>query len=297
MRLRTLAAFLLVAMPLVCVLDGNRFATRAGAAEPARDDSRPRLWRRIALGDYGSKYARIGDLDGDGRPDVLLVQVHCTDGNEHRAVISCLTAIDLDGKILWQVGKPDIAHIYFGGDFPVQIHDRDRDGCNEVIYIPDEKNVLTILDGRTGKVTKEVQLAGGHDSILFADFSGNGYAQDTLVKDRYSSFWVYDKDFKLLWSKIGCNPGHYPMEYDFDGDGRDELVCGYALYGHDGKVRWSKDFPGHNDAVYVADMDGDGRPEIAIAASDGTPGLADRFCSTPTATCSGANRPTTASTP
>ncbi|MCX7424827.1 MAG: hypothetical protein NTW96_04265 [Planctomycetia bacterium] len=272
MRLRDLAAFLLVVISFAGVFDANRSAARAGAAEPARDDSRPRLWRRIALGDYGSTYARIGDLDGDGRPDVLFVQVYCTDGNENRAVLSCLTAIDLDGKILWQVGKPDISHIYFGGDFPVQIYDRDRDGYNEVIYIPDEKNVLTILDGRTGKVTKEVQLAGGHDSILFADFSATGYAQDTLIKDRYSSFWVYDKDFKLLWSKIDCNPGHYPMEYDFDGDGRDELLCGFALYGHDGKVRWNKDFPGHNDAVYVADMDGDGRPEIAIAASDGTPG-------------------------
>jgi hypothetical protein len=132
---------------------------------------------------------------------------------------------------------------------------------------------LTILDGRTGEVTREVQLAGGHDSILFADFSGNGYAQDILVKDRYSSFWVYDKDFNLIWSKINCNPGHYPMEYDVDDDGRDELLCGYTLYDDDGTVLWSKGLPGHNDAVYIDDMDGDGNVEIAIAASDGTPGL------------------------
>ena len=236
-----------------------------------RSDSRPKLLRTVRFGPYGSKYARLGDLDGDGALDVLLVQTKAPEG-EHKAVITCLTALNLEGKVLWQVGKPDIANIYFGSDFPVQIHDRDRDGKNEVIYIPDAHNVLTVLEGKTGRLVQEVPLAGGHDSILFADFSGNGHAQDMLVKDRYTSFWVYDKDFKLLWSKKGCNPGHYPMECDLDGDGRDELVCGYALYAHDGKTLWSHCFPGHNDAVYVADMDGDGKPEIAIAASDGKPG-------------------------
>jgi hypothetical protein len=129
---------------------------------------------------------------------------------------------------------------------------------------------LHVLEGRTGKVLKRVPLAGGHDSILFADFSGKGYAGDLLVKDRYSSFWVYDRDLKLLWSKRDCNPGHYPMEYDINGDGRDELLCGYTLYSHDGKVLWSHpELGGHCDAVYIDDMDGDGKPEIAIAASEG----------------------------
>ena len=115
-----------------------------------------------------------------------------------------------------------------------------------------------------------VQLAGGHDSILFADFAGRGYAQDLLVKDRYSNFWVYDKDFELRWEKRACNPGHYPMEYDVNGDGRVELVCGYTLYARDGKVLWSRpELGGHSDAVYVEDMDGDGKAEIAIAASHG----------------------------
>ena len=243
---------------------------RSEEPELVRPDSRPQLVRKIRFAEYGSKYARLGDLTGNGLPEMLLVQVTAAEG-EHKAVITCLTAIDLEGKVIWQVGKPDIRNIYFGGDFPVQIHDLDRDGKNEVIYIPNEKNVLTILEGKTGRVVKEVQLAGGHDSILFADFSGNGHAQDILVKDRYTSFWVYNKDFQLMWSKPNVNPGHYPMEYDLDGDGKDELLCGYTLYGHDGKVLWSHAFPGHNDAVYIDDMDGDGKAEIAIAASAGSP--------------------------
>ncbi|MBI3462541.1 MAG: hypothetical protein HY000_05695 [Planctomycetes bacterium] len=234
---------------------------------PIRKDPLPRLVRTIEFGEYGSKYVRLGDLDGDGLPEILLTQAKAP-GGEHKVIITCLTALNLEGKVLWQVGQPDIRNIYFGSDLPVQIYDLDRDGTNEVVYIPDEKHVLTILDGRTGRPKKEVQLAGGHDSLLFADFSGQGYAQEILVKDRYTSFWVYDKDFHLLWSKQNVNPGHYPMNFDVDGDGRDELLCGYTLYDHDGKELWSHpEFGLHNDAVYIDDMDGDGQPEIAIATS------------------------------
>ena len=187
---------------------------------------------------------------------------------------SCLTAIDLEGKVLWQVGKPNRRNVWEGGDTAVQVHDIDGDGQLEVIY-QDPKSLLTILDGKTGKQKRQVQLAGGFDCLLFADFTGSGRAQQLVVKDRYSSFWVYDaaQDFKLLWSKTRVIPGHYGINYDFNGDGKDELLMGYTLYAGDGTVLWSHqdDFPGgrnHDDAVDVKDMDGDGRPEIAIATSE-----------------------------
>lgn len=234
------------------------------AASPA---SAPHLWKKIDYGDYGSKYHRIGDLDGDGMPDLLLVQATAP-GGEDKAIITCLTAVDLNGKILWQVGKPDPKNLYFGGDFPVQIYDHDGDGANEVFYIEDDRNILTILEGKTGSVRRQIPLAGGHDSFLFVDFAGAGYARDLVVKNRYKSFWVYDRNFKLSWSKQDVRPGHFPMNYDLDGDGRDELLAGYTLYRHDGKELWSHpELPLHNDSVYIEDMDGDGKAEIAIATS------------------------------
>jgi hypothetical protein len=252
------------------------FVLCAGEPPVVRSDSFPQILHKATMGDYGSDYVRIGDLNGDGMLEILCAQAYAPgnppgyQGGEHVAVITCLTAIDLSGKVLWQIGKPDPKNLYCGGDLPVQIYDIDHDGRNEVVYIPDKSNVLHILEGKTGKILKKVQLGGGHDSILFADFTGRGYAQDLLVKDRYSSFWVYEKDFKLLWEKRNCNPGHYPMECDVNGDGKVELLCGYTLYAHDGKELWNHpELGGHNDAVYIEDMDGDGKAEIAIAASHG----------------------------
>ena len=244
---------------------------QAADAQATRPDSVPLLLRTIEFGDYASPVVRFGDLNGDGQIEALVVQEDAS-GGQNQVMVTCLTAIDLDGKILWQVGKPDPHNIYTGGDIAVQIHDIDGDGQVEVIY-QDPKSMLTILDGKTGRQKRQVQLAGGFDCLLFADLTGSGRAQQLVVKDRYSNFWVYDaaQDFKLLWSKEKAVTGHYGFNYDFNGDGKDELLIGYTLYAPDGKVIWSHpEFPhgrAHDDAIYVSDMDGDGRAEIALATS------------------------------
>ncbi|MGB7723414.1 MAG: hypothetical protein WBL65_26180, partial [Bryobacteraceae bacterium] len=158
-------------------------AGAAYAAEPPalpRRDSVPKLLRAIEFGDYGSSVVRFGDLNGDGQIEALVVQEDAS-GGQNQIIVTCLTAIDLEGKILWQVGKPDRRNVWDGGDTPIQIHDIDGDGQAEVIY-QDPKSLLTILDGKTGKLKRTVQLAGGHDALLFADLTGSGRAQQMVVK-------------------------------------------------------------------------------------------------------------------
>ena len=70
--------------------------------------------------------------------------------------ISCLTAVTLDGKVLWQLGRPDPRNGLLTCDTPFQIHDLDGDGHADVVLAKDFK--LQVLDGRTGKVKRSTEL-------------------------------------------------------------------------------------------------------------------------------------------
>ena len=113
--LQTKAAF-------VAVIVGAILNRSWSGEAPARIDSNPRLVRKVDFGEYGSRHIRFGDLDGDGLPEIVLVQA-----NPSTAYITCLTAIDLEGRILWQVGSPDVRNSYYKGE-NLQIYDLDHDG-------------------------------------------------------------------------------------------------------------------------------------------------------------------------
>ena len=213
--------------------------------------------RKIDLRDFGGWVARFGQLDGDGIPDAVFVQTV-------KQQITCITAINLQGKILWQRGKADRGRRRISSDAAIQIYDFDGDGQDEVLIVEDKK--LLILDGRSGRAEREAKMPG-NDCLLIANFSGAKRPGDLLIKDRYKNIWAYDNDLKVRW-KATVNSGHYAMNVDVDGDGRDELICGYTLFDDDGKVLWNRsELKSHNDAVDADDMDGDGKPEIAIACS------------------------------
>jgi hypothetical protein len=79
------------------------------------------------------------------------------------------------------------------------------------------------------------------DCLVFCDLSGVGRPTDVLVKNRYEQIWAYNQAGELLWTSK--HPGRYrtahqPVPVDLDGDGRDELIAGYACLNHDGSVRW-----------------------------------------------------------
>jgi len=181
----------------------------------------PKLWKKFETPLFGAgRNARFGDLDGDGVPDMLIAQNIPRIRGDAFDQISCLTAVTLDGRVLWQQGRPDARNGLLTNDTPFQIHDIDGDGRNEVVLVRDSQ--LQILDGRTGEVRRSVLMPKAPaadrerpyeyevgDSIAFLNLSGNPARHEILVKDRYTHFWIFNNNLELLWKGEG-QTGHEP---------------------------------------------------------------------------------------
>lgn len=261
---------------------GRAAAREAELAKLRAENPKPKLWKKFEIGNYGAgRNVRFGDLDGDGAIDMLIGQNVRKASKNSFDHLSCLTAVTFDGKVLWQLGRPEPYNDVLANDTPFQIHDIDGDGRNEVVMVKDFK--IQILDGRTGKLKqwtwmpkapadnkeRPYELEVG-DSIYFANFDGGKHAQQILVKDRYRTFWVFDRSLKLLWSQQ-CNTGHFPHSLDVDGDGKEELVIGYSMFSPEGKKLWSHDeLTDHSDGIVLGNFSGraDGPVRVYSFASD-----------------------------
>lgn len=243
----------------------------------------PKLWKKFATPQYGAgRNVRFGDLDGDGRIDMLIAQNIPKVRGDAFDHISCLTAVTLDGKVLWQIGRPNPANTLLTNDTPFQIHDLDGDGKNEVVLVKDFQ--LQILEGATGKLRQKVwmppsplqnaqspyELNSG-DSMLFLNLSGKSHPTEILLKDRYNSFWVFSQDLSLKWQGRG-QTGHFPFPIKLDNAKKDHFVIGYSLWSPEGKQLWSLDtkMKDHADAISAGNFTADpkARPKVYICGSD-----------------------------
>jgi hypothetical protein len=268
----------------------NRIHQRnARLAQLQKENPKPQLWRKFSVEGFGAgSSVRFGDLDGDGEIEMLIAQNIQTVLQDDFDMISCLTAVKLDGKVLWQVGKPNPDPFYglLTNDLPFQIHDVDGDGRNEVVTIRDFK--LQVLDGATGKLKKwawtpkapEVPKPPSNsanrayervfgDSLFFVNVSGNPNRHEILIKDRYQYFWVLNNKLELLWKGEG-QTGHCP--YPFDVNGYDRIMMGYSMWDHTGAKLWSHDTDllDHADSIAVVDLSANSndRPRVYSTGSD-----------------------------
>jgi hypothetical protein len=221
----------------------------------------------------GGLFSRLllGDVNGDGRFDLVTMQPDVITDNKLPHAVVALTAFDLDGHQLWQVGSPDPNAEGSASDIPAQIYDIDGDGENEVLAVMNDE--LRVLNGVTGAVetTHALPDPNAHDAIIFANFSGRTQPSDIVLKNRYAQLWAYNRDFDLLFTFSG-ETGYYPWPFDWDGDGRDELLAGCHFLAHDGTERWNcvSDTDTVVDAVWAADLDPTTHqgPEVIVSGGD-----------------------------
>ncbi len=197
-----------------------------------------KAWARVSLDpEYAGAWIVAGDLDGDGA--VEIVSARNVDHNDIHYT-SAVVAQRLDGTVLWRWGNPHIGRKQLHHDVACQIYDWDGDGRNEVVLCTE--GFLVELNGVTGKEQRRLPLPkDATDCLLFANLSGQPRATDVLVKTRYSQIWAFNREWKLLWTVN--NPGsyrtaHQPVPVDLDGDGRDEIMAGFAMLNSDGSTRW-----------------------------------------------------------
>ena len=195
-------------------------------------------WKSITLDpELAGAWIVAGELDGDGTAEIVTARNFNEDDNHYTCSVAAYT---LDGELLWQWGRPKDGRNKLHHDVACQIHDWDGDGQNEVVVAARQK--LVQLDGATGAVENSFDIPRhASDCLVFADLAGRGRPEELLVKDRYSQIWAFDRAGNLLWTVE--NPGNYrtahqPLPVDIDGDGKDEIVAGYALLNPDGSVRW-----------------------------------------------------------
>lgn len=221
-----------------------------------------RLYKKIDLKNFGTgRQIRFGHLMGGDDWYIVLAQGQRRVRRDDFAHISCLTAIDLDGNILWQKGEQSTNYEQgqISCDFPIQVYDIDGDGIDEVITAKNFE--LMILDGRTGEVKKkrrmplsdknDTDIIGvpngvysfdriNADGIRICNFSGKDRPTDILIKDRYCRIYALNSDLELMWMfRSDKNTGHFPYAFDINKDGYDEVLCGYNLLDHNGKLIWT----------------------------------------------------------
>jgi len=256
---------------------------RSQEAKLQAANPKPVVWKKFSISDYGvGRNLRFGDLDADGRVDVLFGQVLHHGPKDRNSELSCLTAVNLDGQVLWQKGKPDGWKNHLTNDVGFQIHDIDGDGKNEVVYCMNQE--IIAADGATGEIkyrrATPLRPPGDHgahnifprilgDSLFFCDLRGLGQDRDIIFKDRYRHIWAMNDRFEVMWSGQ-CNTGHYPFAYDIDNDGKEEIAIGYSMFDDDGTKLWSLDskIKDHADGVAIARFNEGAEPIIFYAASD-----------------------------
>lgn len=227
------------------------------------------------------------DLDGDGNFEIL---VNYTTKNKGQDYI----ALKQDGTIMWKLSGLGLMSIH-------ALLDINGNGRKDIVLLTSE-NKIQVRDGLNGNMFFEMPAPAPND--YFGSRGVLPFIQDTLkgrqffpsrsaltdvyhiapvrwnknrpsgfyVKDNYWNIWVYDNFGNLLWHRA-IGTGHYPIVFDSNGDGTDEIAVSNALLdSRDGKILWDRGLEDHADKTLYTSLEPENQPK-GIYIAHGESGL------------------------
>lgn len=211
----------------------------------------------------------FGDLDGDGRLDVVVrLDNGIQEMSRDPGVPVELEAFTSYGRALWR--RPLVRHERCFGNannVPVNVHDLDGDGRDEVIAQIEEGGelYLAVLDGLSGRLLRKTpwtpmvsdfakSSTRVHMSIAYLDGKRPAIVTQTGLYEN-EVIDAYDRNLTRLWrydsfAETNGSGSHHVDIADVDGDGRDEVFNGTMLLNPDGRLRWAL-YRAHPDIVAV----------------------------------------------
>ncbi|MFX1517962.1 MAG: PQQ-binding-like beta-propeller repeat protein [Promethearchaeota archaeon] len=224
----------------------------------------------------------IGDLDNDGKPEVVF--------GDFLANVTALNAED--GSWLWDFPLADVGFITQRVYAPPVIGDVDADGKMEVVigsasvsvpFIGAADNYFHAINGEDGSLLWEIYKGAHANSSIYSgvtlgdiDFDnkleviiGAGIVDSTVIAfngDDGSLIWSYEADSAIYGSPILCNVDEEPkLEVIV------VTLAGsiYVLDSGDGTLLWRKNFGGSIwDSPSIGDLDSDSKLEIILTISN-----------------------------
>ncbi|HOF19518.1 MAG TPA: hypothetical protein PK082_11455 [Phycisphaerae bacterium] len=211
----------------------------------------------IDLRDFGEIGIRCGDVNGDGKTELIIPQMSdapvrkaSAGGYPHEKTVHCITVLDLEGNVLWQKGTPigEAARKHHGpGAFVV--HDFDADGRDEIIYATQRDNLVFVrrLRGTDGECLAERETGATYVAMP-ANLRGLGSRRDVVIGTGLSLVFAYDENIEPIWEwAYFYGGGHEHAAADVEGKGVDDLFIGVSRLDAQGNRIWWR--PDLDDAM------------------------------------------------